>query len=81
MAISMRFYYWPETWRASLTHPTESLFIPAFGISIATILIGVAEYGLYPGKTGTWLHTTMIYVFWIYAGSAVLFSAGIYLLL
>ncbi len=32
--ISCRFWYHPDTFRASLTHPTESLFVPHLLIHI-----------------------------------------------
>jgi tellurite resistance protein TehA-like permease len=43
--ISLRFRWYPSTFMASILHPTESLFIPAFVISIGTILINITEYG------------------------------------
>jgi hypothetical protein len=50
-------------------------------ISIATILITIAEYGLVQGKTGDWLVEAMIVLFWIYVSAAILFSVGIYLMM
>jgi hypothetical protein len=51
--ISLRFYWFPKTFKASFLHPTESLFIPAAVISFGTILINISQYGV--GKTGDWL--------------------------
>lgn len=79
--ISLRFYYWPRTFKASFLHPTESLFVPAFAISIGTILLNICQYGLHPGKTGPWLVSTMVVFFWIYVAFAFLFSTGMYLLM
>ena len=81
LAMSLRFYYWPSTFRASFLHPTESLFVPACVISIAVILMNVCQYGLSPGKTGLWLEITMTIFYWIYVCLAVTFSVGIYLLM
>ncbi|KAI9699926.1 MAG: hypothetical protein M1820_006988 [Bogoriella megaspora] len=79
--ISFRFWYYPATFKTSFLHPTESLFIPAFVISIGTIIINITEYGLEGHKTGQWLHTTMTVMYWIFCAIAVGFSAGIYLIL
>lgn len=79
--ISLRFRYYPETFRASILHPTESLFIPAWLISVGTILINITEYGYGEGKTREWLLTTMNALFWIYCFLAVAFSCGIYLIM
>jgi tellurite resistance protein TehA-like permease len=43
--ICLRFYYYPSTFKASITHPTESLFVPAWLISLGTILINITQYG------------------------------------
>ena len=53
--MSLRFYFHPSTFKHSLLHPTESLFIPASVISLGTILLNITEYGLTEGKTGSWL--------------------------
>jgi tellurite resistance protein TehA-like permease len=79
--ISFRFWYYPATFKASFLHPTESLFIPAFVISIGTIIINISEYGLTGHKTGEWLHGTMTVFYWIFCALAIAFSAGIYLIL
>ncbi|KAF2231618.1 putative C4-dicarboxylate/malic acid transporter [Viridothelium virens] len=78
--ISFRFWYYPATFRTSFLHPTESLFIPAFVISIGTILINISEYGLTGHKAGEWLHQTMTVLFWIFCALAISFSAVIYLI-
>lgn len=77
--LIMRFYFYPYTFKASLLHPTESLFVPASVVSFGTILINISQYG--PQKTGPWLSRAVEILFWIDAILAVIFSAGIYLLL
>lgn len=77
--LLMRFYLYPYTFRASLLHPTESLFVPASIVSFGTILINISQYG--PEHTGHWLATAVGILFWIDLILAVIFSAGIYLLL
>ncbi|KAK5108969.1 hypothetical protein LTR62_007684 [Meristemomyces frigidus] len=77
--ISCRFYLYPHTFKASFLHPTESLFIPAWVISLGTILINVTEYGI--DHAGPWLAFTMRILFWTYCALAVVFSLGIYLVM
>ncbi|KAJ4349731.1 uncharacterized protein N0V89_008349 [Didymosphaeria variabile] len=77
--ISLRFYWFPKTFKASFLHPTESLFIPAAIISFGTILINISQYGV--DQTGVWLEKTMMILFWIDCGLAISFSIGIYLIM
>lgn len=77
--IILRFYFFPYTLKASLFHPTESLFIPASVVSFGTILINISQYGL--GHTGPWLSDAVCVMFWIDVALAMIFSAGIYLML
>ena len=79
--ISLRFYFYPSTFKGSILHPTESLFIPASVISLGTILLNITQYGTTLGRTGDWLLVTMKDLFWLYCTLAVFFSAGIYLVL
>ncbi|KAJ5096229.1 hypothetical protein NUU61_005585 [Penicillium alfredii] len=74
-----RFYHYPYTFKASFLHPTESLFVPASVVSFGTILINISQYGA--GNAGGWLMRAVGILFWIDAALAVIFSAGIYLLL
>jgi tellurite resistance protein TehA-like permease len=79
--ISLRFYFFPSTFKASILHPTESLFVPASVISIGTILLNITEYGTFNDNIGPWLVDTMIILFWVYCGLALCFSCGIYLVM
>ncbi|EXJ92901.1 hypothetical protein A1O3_01455 [Capronia epimyces CBS 606.96] len=74
-----RFTLYPWTFRASLTHPTESLFVPAFAVSFGTILINIVEYGF--GRVGEWLSHAVLVLFWLDAAVAVVLSIAIYLIL
>ncbi|KEF59092.1 uncharacterized protein A1O9_03936 [Exophiala aquamarina CBS 119918] len=74
-----RFYLYPYTFRASLTHPTESLFVPAFAVSFGTILINIVEYGF--NRTGPWLNHAVVILYWFDAAIAFVLSIGIYLTL
>ncbi|KAL3475325.1 voltage-dependent anion channel-domain-containing protein [Aspergillus californicus] len=74
-----RFYLFPYTFKASLMHPTESLFVPASVVSFGTILINISQYGT--NSAGPWLTNAVGILFWVDATLAVISSAGIYLLL
>ncbi|KAL8887094.1 MAG: hypothetical protein Q9215_005299 [Flavoplaca cf. flavocitrina] len=71
--ISLRFYTFPETFRASYMHPTERLFLPASVVSFGTILINISQYGL--PNAGPWLGRAVTVLFWIDAALAVLSSS------
>jgi tellurite resistance protein TehA-like permease len=77
--MSLRFKYHPSTFLSSILHPTESLFIPAWLISLGTILINITEYGADNPQAGPWLREIMSKLFWVYSGLAIFFSCGIYL--
>ncbi|KAL8797897.1 MAG: hypothetical protein Q9182_007139 [Xanthomendoza sp. 2 TL-2023] len=77
--ISLRFYTFPETFRASYMHPTERLFLPASVVTFGTILINISQYGL--TKAGPWLARAVVVLFWIDAALAILSSSGIYILM
>ncbi len=64
-----------------MLHPQESLFVSAFVITIANILLNIAQYGLKEGKTGQWLITTMTVFYWLYVALAMVSSSGLYLLM
>ena len=70
---------YPETLRASLTHPTESLFMPAAVVSFGTILLNISQYGLY--NVGPWLNQAVHVLFWIDAALAIIASSGTYLMI
>jgi tellurite resistance protein TehA-like permease len=77
--ILLRFYFYPYTFKESFTHPTESLFVPAFAVSFGTILINIVEYGF--GKVGTWLNEAVLVLFWFDLTLAVVLSIIVYLIL
>ncbi|KAM0486064.1 hypothetical protein ACHAPX_000765 [Trichoderma viride] len=77
--LSMRFYLRPGSLTKSFTDQVESLFIPAFFVSIAVILTNVCQYGV--PHCGVWLIKTLQVLFWIYTGLSAIASAGLYLIL
>lgn len=79
--ISLRFKFHPSTLMSSILHPTESLFIPAWLISLGTILLNITEFGTGSPDRRQWLVATMGVLFWVYCAMAVVFSCGIYLIM
>ena len=77
--ISLRFYLYPETFKASMVHPTERLFLPAAVVSFGTILLNISQYG--PNETGHWLTDAVAVLFWTDAALAFLASMGVYLVM
>ncbi|KAF7546184.1 hypothetical protein G7046_g9377 [Stylonectria norvegica] len=77
--LLIRFRLRPGSFTNSFTDQVESLFIPAFFVSIAIIMINICEYGV--PHTGPWLLQVMEVMFWIYVALSVFASAGIYLIL
>jgi tellurite resistance protein TehA-like permease len=63
--LATRFTLFPQTMRSCLTHPTESLFIPTFWISVVNIFSNIQQYGV--PHTGYWLVVTLRVLFWLYA--------------
>ena len=77
--ISLRFYCYPETFKASFLHPTERLFIPAAVVSFGTILLNISQYG--PSHAGDWLNDAVVVLFWVDVGLALIASTGVYLIM
>lgn len=77
--ISLRFYWFPRTFKASFLHPTESLFIPGAVVGFGTILINISQYGV--DSAGKWLEQIMCILFWCDCALAICFSIGIYLIM
>jgi C4-dicarboxylate transporter/malic acid transport protein len=74
-----RFTLYPWTFRLSFTHPTESLFAPAFVVSFGTILINIVQYR--SDSVGPWLTHVVLVLYWIDCGLAIALSITIYLVL
>ncbi|KAF7558835.1 hypothetical protein G7046_g5330 [Stylonectria norvegica] len=70
VGITIRFARTPPALRASLMHPTESLFFPCFLLSVATILTNTAAYGV--PSAGPWLPTALRVCFWLYVALSTL---------
>ena len=77
--ITIRFLKYPETFKASLVHPTESLFVPSAVVSFGTVILNIAQYGL--GNTGPWLDDAIFAIFWIYVILAIVASVSVYLIM
>lgn len=73
--ILTRFLRFPGTFRASLVHPTESLFVPAVAVSFGTICITIVEYGA--SNTGEWLTEVVWILFWFNIALAFTLSVSV----
>lgn len=77
--ILTRFLSFPSTFRASLVHPTESLFVPAVAVSFGTICITIVEYGA--DSTGQWLTEVTWVLFWFNVALSFILSITVYMIL
>ncbi|KAK3940233.1 voltage-dependent anion channel-domain-containing protein [Diplogelasinospora grovesii] len=75
-AMLTRFFLFPGSFRASLTHPREGFFFPTFFLSIATIITSTQRYAISPTDTGPlWL---IQMAFWVYVALTTLVAVGQY---
>lgn len=79
--VSLRFWLYPITFKESVPHPTESLFIPGWLISLGIILINITEYGTTHQAAGPWLTRSMFALYWGFNILAIVSSCGTYLVL
>ena len=77
--ITLRFCLFPETLKASLLHPTESLFMPGAVVSLGTVFLNIGQYGLY--NVGPWLNEAVLVVFWLFVALSFLASTCTYLVM
>ncbi|KAF7194833.1 Malic acid transport protein [Pseudocercospora fuligena] len=78
----IRHFTWTWFTMTMATGGVANTLYQASIISIGTILLNVSQYGLdYAAESREWLLSTMNVLFWVYCGLAVIFSAGIYLIL
>lgn len=78
-AITYRFVKYPATFRNSIMHPTEALFLGTSTLSLASIIAGIARYGI--PSCGPWLVIVYRVLFWIYFTITFLLAVGQYALL
>ncbi|KAI0595385.1 voltage-dependent anion channel-domain-containing protein [Biscogniauxia sp. FL1348] len=78
-AITYRFVKYPGTLRSSIKHPTEGLFLGTSTLSLASIIAGIARYGI--PVCGPWLVTAYRVLFWIYYAVTFIIAVGQYALL
>ncbi|KAI1462581.1 voltage-dependent anion channel [Annulohypoxylon moriforme] len=78
-AITYRFIKFPGTLKHSITHPTEALFLGTSTLSLASIIAGIARYGI--PSCGPWLITAYRILFWIYFVITFALAVGQYSLL
>ncbi|EOA86982.1 hypothetical protein ACJQWK_08275 [Exserohilum turcicum] len=78
-AITHRFLRRPFLVKASLTHPSESLFFATCFLALASVIGGMHLYG--GPVCGPWLVTAFRVCFWIYFGVTFLVACSSYYLL
>lgn len=74
-----RFIRYPGTFRASLVHPTEALFMPTFFLSLASIIGCISRYGI--PSCGEWLVVAYRVLFWVYFAVTFCVAVGLYMVL
>lgn len=74
-----RFLRYPGTFRASLVHPTEGLFVPTFFLALASIIGSIGRYGI--PSCGEWLIVAYRILFWIYFAVTFCVAVGLYMVL
>ncbi|KAJ7183652.1 voltage-dependent anion channel [Mycena filopes] len=79
LCITYRFLRFPGTLVGSLTHPTESLFVATPLLSLASIIAGIARYGI--PNSGPWLIVAFRVLFWIYFVVSSIAAVWLYFLL
>ncbi|KAI0868943.1 voltage-dependent anion channel [Hypoxylon argillaceum] len=78
-AITYRFVKFPGTLKKSIVHPTEGLFLGTSTLSLASIISGIARYGI--PSCGPWLITVYRILFWTYFAITFIIAVGQYALL
>ncbi|TEA14660.1 Malic acid transport protein [Colletotrichum sidae] len=79
LALILRFSLFRKTPAKAITHPSESLFIPTFFLSLAAALSNIQHYAV--PRCGPWLIVTLRVCFWLYLVVTFFLSVGMYHLL
>ncbi|KAK8030848.1 hypothetical protein PG990_000582 [Apiospora arundinis] len=75
----IRFLRFPGSLKKSITSPTEGLFLGTAQLSLASIIVGIARYGI--PECGPWLIVAFRVLFWIYFAVGWLIAVGQYTML
>jgi C4-dicarboxylate transporter/malic acid transport protein len=78
-AMVYRFTRFPGVLKASISHPTEGLFLGTSFLSLASIIAAIGRYGI--PECGPWLLVAYRILFWIYFAATFLIAVGQYSLL
>ncbi|KAL0942068.1 C4-dicarboxylate transporter/malic acid transporter [Colletotrichum truncatum] len=79
LTLCLRFSFFRKAPAKAITHPSESLFIPTFFLSLAAALSNIQHYGV--PKCGPWLIVALRVCFWVYLVVTFFVSVGMYHLL
>ncbi|KAK7953929.1 hypothetical protein PG996_014815 [Apiospora saccharicola] len=76
MCIITRFLRFKGSLKKSIANPTEGLFLGTAQLSLASIIVGMARYGI--PECGPWLVVVYRVLFWIYFAVGWLIAVGQY---
>lgn len=74
IAMSLRAFWFPRRFLASLNHPVEGLFFGAYWVSVSLILNCTQAYGV--PECGPWLPKALLVLFWMYCAVVLLVAVG-----
>ncbi|KAI5367880.1 Putative transporter protein SLAC1/Mae1/ Ssu1/TehA [Septoria linicola] len=76
VAMSLRAFWFPKRFLASLHHPVEGLFFGSYWVSVSLILNASQAYGV--PNCGPWLVDALRVLFWLYCAIVLLVGVGQY---
>jgi tellurite resistance protein TehA-like permease len=77
--MSLRAFWYPRRFLASLHHPVEGLFFGSYWVSVSLILNATQGYGV--PSCGPWLVRALLVTFWLYCGIVLVVGVGQYFVL
>ena len=81
VCITIRFIRFKHTLLRSLLHPSESLFVAAWFLSVATLLIGAQGHAAPKIGMDQLFNTSMRVCYWVYCAAAMVFTVSIHLVM
>ena len=81
VCIATRFLRFPHTFRASLLHPSEGLFVSASLLSIGTTITGAQAYGAPLWAGHAWFADAMLVCFWTYCAATLTGTVFLHILM
>jgi C4-dicarboxylate transporter/malic acid transport protein len=66
--MTARICLYPHHVKRALSHPSESLFLGSFLLSMSVIIGGIQVYSITYGPSYPWLISTIYILYWLYSG-------------